>query len=53
MDLQAAEGGGAQGVGVITGIFTRDQLAAVSPGAQNLYTLPAHLCTRVYVRCSV
>ena len=32
MDLQAAEGGGAQGVGVITGIFTRDQLAAVSPG---------------------
>ena len=33
MDLQAAEGGGAQGVGVTTGIFSRAQLVAAGPGA--------------------
>ena len=32
MDLQAAEGAGAQGIGVTTGIFTREELRAVSPG---------------------
>ncbi len=34
MDLQAAEGAGAQGVGVTTGIFSREELKAVSPGAR-------------------
>ena len=32
MDLQAAEGAGAQGVGVTTGVYTREELKVVSPG---------------------
>ncbi len=34
MDLRAAEGAGAQGVGVTTGIFTREELKAASPGVR-------------------
>ncbi len=32
MDLQAAEGAGAEGIGVTTGVYTREELQAVSPG---------------------
>lgn len=32
MDLQAADGAGARGVGVTTGIYSHDELAAASPG---------------------
>ena len=32
MDLQAADGAGAHGIGVTTGIYTREELAAASPG---------------------
>ena len=39
MDLQAAEGAGAQGVGVTTGVFSREELKAVSPGARVGHTL--------------
>ena len=34
MDLQAADGAGAQPVGVLTGVYSRAELSAVSPGAQ-------------------
>lgn len=44
MDLQAAEGGGAQGVGVTTGIFTRAELAAAGPGAHPLVRVTL-ICT--------
>ena len=36
MDLQAADGAGAQGIGVTTGIYSREELAASSPGAAGL-----------------
>jgi HAD-hyrolase-like len=36
MDLQAADGAGAQGIGVTTGIYSRKELAASSPGAARL-----------------
>jgi len=32
MDLQAADGAGARGVGVTTGIYSHDELTAASPG---------------------
>lgn len=38
MDLQAADGAGARGVGVTTGIFSRDELAAASPGGLKFST---------------
>ena len=39
MDLQAADGAGAQGIGVTTGIYSREELAASSPGAARLILL--------------
>ena len=39
MDLQAADGAGAQGIGVTTGIYSREELAASSPGAAGLLLL--------------
>ena len=45
MDLQAAEGGGAQGVGVTTGIFTREELSSAVPGASNINVQRLLACT--------
>ena len=51
MDLQAAEGAGAQGVGVTTGVYTREELKAVSPGARNSNAVIALCAALPFVRC--
>jgi histidinol phosphatase-like enzyme len=49
MDLQAADGAGAQGVGVTTGIYSREKLAASSPGIARLMFMTLAWYRRVYV----
>jgi histidinol phosphatase-like enzyme len=49
MDLQAAEGAGAQGIGVTTGIFTREELKAVSPGVPAAVPRYRHAIMTIFV----